>query len=305
MELGLSTGLFHNQDVIPYLPSIKEAGFEIIEICLDTFEWGTPNPFGVENSHFFLKEGLEIWQQRIHAYNLRNKLREFNIHVHSIHLPAYPELDIASLDERVRVHAVWEFKKGIDILGYLGGEIAVVHPTVQPFDLNNYEEKKMRVNKCRASLIELMEHSKQKKVKLAVENLLPHFLGGRAEDLNDIVNKLSEEEIGICFDSSHANLAQDPAEMLRNFDNRVICLHLSDNHGQYDDHLTPGDGRIFWPSLVSGLKEIGYKNVFMLEVFEKEQSADLTSKLSYIYERAKGVLNKEPQKTVENVVYRL
>lgn len=305
MELGLSTGLFHQQDVIPYLSSIKEAGFEIIEICLDTFEWGTPNPFSVENAHFFLKEGLEIWQQRIHAYNLRNKLREFNIAVHSIHLPVYPELDLASIDGRVRTHAVWELKKGIDILAYLGGEIAVVHPSMQSFDLNNHEEKKKRLNSCRGSILELLEYSRFKKVKLAVENLLPHLLGGRSEELKDIVGEFSEGEVGICFDSSHANIAQDPVEVLRHLDKRVMCLHLSDNNGQFDEHLTPGDGGIFWPALMSGLQDIGYKSVFMLEVFEREQNCNLTQKLAYIYEQAKRVLSNGAQKSVDNMVYRL
>lgn len=293
MQLGLSTGLFYKQDLINYLPLIKESGFEIIELCLDTIEWGPPNKWNVNSSHFFLKEGLEIWWQKIHCYNLRNKFREFGISVHSLHLPVYPELDLASLDENVRIHAVWEFKKGIDVLNYLGGQIAIVHPSVRPFDLNNNDEKKRRLENCRQSLTELLEYSKTKNIKLAVENLLPHLLGGRAEDLAQLVDILASENVGICFDTSHANIAQDPLSLLKNFNKRIISLHLSDNHGQYDDHLTPGDGGIYWPALLGGLKEIGYKNIFMLEVFTKEENADMGQLLANIYEQASRVLDND------------
>lgn len=305
MQLGLSTGLFHQQEVIPYLPSIKEAGFEIIEICLDTCEWGAPNSFGVESSHFFLKESLEIWQQKIHAFNLRNKLREFDIAVHSIHLPAFPELDLSSIDEQARVHAVWEFKKGIDVLAYLGGEIAVVHPSMQPFDLNNHDEKYRRLNKCKESLVELINYCKTKHVRLAVENLLPHLLGGQSHDLTQLIDELSAENLGICFDTSHANLTQDPLGMLKSFNKRIISLHLSDNHGQFDDHLPPGDGRVPWSGIMAGLKDIGYRDIFMLEVFSDKPPGEVGQVLSDLHEQATQVLESSANNGVENIVYRL
>ncbi|GEM_PF-558493 len=305
VKLGISTGLFHDQDLIGHLPFIKEAGFEIIEICLDTMEWGSANNLGTQHANFFLKEGLEIWQQKIHSYNLRNKLREFNIHVHSLHLPVFPELDIACQDERTRVHAIWEFKKGIDVLEYLGGEIAIVHPSIQPFDLNNWDEKNRRLAKCRESLKELVEYCRLKKIRLAVENLLPHLLGGRVEDLNSLVDELQSPTVGVCFDTSHANLAQDPVEALKNLNKRIIALHLSDNHGQYDDHLTPGNGQIYWPGIMSSLQDIGYKDVLMLEVFNGQGRVENTEQLSHIREQALQVLENATNRGVDSVTYRL
>lgn len=305
VQLGISTGLFHDHDLITHLPVIKEAGFEVIEVCLDTMEWGQRNTMEGNNSQFFMKEGLEIWQQKIHSYNLRNKLREYGVYVHSLHLPVFPELDIASLHERTRVHAIWEFKKGIDVLDYLGGEIAIVHPSMQPFDLNNYDEKCRRLAKCRESMLELLAYSKSKNIKLAVENLLPHLLGGRSEDLNRLVDELAATNLGICFDSSHANLAQDPAQVLKDFNKRVISVHLSDNHGQYDDHLIPGAGKINWPSIMNGLKDIGYRGVFMLEVFTRQENVDLAQLLEDIREQAELVLENSANNGIDNVVYRL
>jgi sugar phosphate isomerase/epimerase len=306
VQLGLSTGFFHDHDVIPYLPVIKDAGFEVIEICLDTIEWGTPSsPMAVNNANFFLKEGLEIWQQKIHSYNLRNKLKEHGIFVHSLHLPVWPGMDLSSLDEGTRVHAVWEFKKGIEVLNYLSGEIAIVHPSLQAFDLNNQDEKYRRLQKCKESLVELIEYCKTKHVRLAVENLLPHLLGGQAHDLNQIIDEIYAENLGICFDTSHANLTQDPLGMLKSFNKRVISLHLSDNHGQFDDHLPPGDGRVPWAGIMTGLKEIGYRDIFMLEVFTDKHPGEVGQVLSDLHTQATQVLECGANNGIENIMYRL
>ena len=43
-------------------------------------------------------------------------------------------------------------------------------------------------------------------------------------------------------------------------------VHASDNHGQYDDHLPPGDGKIDWGKLLAHLNDLHFRGTFILEV---------------------------------------
>jgi sugar phosphate isomerase/epimerase len=43
-------------------------------------------------------------------------------------------------------------------------------------------------------------------------------------------------------------------------------MHASDNHGQYDDHLPPGDGKIGWANLLAHLNRLHFTGTIMLEI---------------------------------------
>jgi sugar phosphate isomerase/epimerase len=43
-------------------------------------------------------------------------------------------------------------------------------------------------------------------------------------------------------------------------------VHASDNHGQYDDHLPPGEGKIDWPKLLAHLNRLHFSGTVILEI---------------------------------------
>jgi sugar phosphate isomerase/epimerase len=43
-------------------------------------------------------------------------------------------------------------------------------------------------------------------------------------------------------------------------------IHASDNHGDWDEHLPPGDGDIIWPALLSQLRDLSFEGAFILEI---------------------------------------
>jgi sugar phosphate isomerase/epimerase len=72
---------------------------------------------------------------------------------------------------------------------------------------------------------------------------------------------------GLVFDSGHAALrGGDPLPVARAMLPRLVHTHLHDNRGARDDHLTPGDGLIDWPALLSLLQEGGYTRARLLEL---------------------------------------
>ncbi|HEY4286293.1 MAG TPA: TIM barrel protein [Puia sp.] len=59
---------------------------------------------------------------------------------------------------------------------------------------------------------------------------------------------------------------------------RIDYIHLSDNGGQRVEHLVPGNGIIHWDSFFSGLRTIGFKGAFAIDVGGAETGiADIRS----------------------------
>jgi sugar phosphate isomerase/epimerase len=77
----------------------------------------------------------------------------------------------------------------------------------------------------------------------------------------------SSVAVGLVFDSGHAALrGGDPLQVAWTMLPRLLHTHLHDNHGIRDEHLTPGQGIIDWPSLLDLLRQGGYTGARLLEL---------------------------------------
>lgn len=57
----------------------------------------------------------------------------------------------------------------------------------------------------------------------------------------------TSDRVRICLDLGHANYSRvSPEKWFEALGNRIGYLHLSDNLGQYDDHLPLGEGTVDW-----------------------------------------------------------
>jgi sugar phosphate isomerase/epimerase len=292
VKIGISTGLFNEHDLVNLLPIFKRTGFEVIEVGTGTPEW---NPFPPSQTYDHqhmqgLIDKLQTFRMKIHSLHLREKLKENGIEVNSLHTSFGNGFDISSFDDNVRATGVNEVKKNIEVLAFLNGKIAVVHPGGHLFNSNDHDERKKRVERARLSLNEITKYAEEKGVKVAVENLLPHLVCGYSHEVLDLVNGFNTATVGICFDSSHANLAENPAEVLRKLSPRLITLHMSDNFGKFDDHLIPGKGKINFPELARILKEVSYQGVFTMEVLGDLKGQDPYKVLRAMYSSAEEIL---------------
>jgi sugar phosphate isomerase/epimerase len=260
MEIGISTGILYKSDLIESLKSIKEAGFDNIEI------WA-----GIGEKDKFVHYNYHNWD---YTRKLREKLKGLGLRVVSLHAPFSQELDISQMDEEKRNFAVSQIEQATDVLEFLQGNILVFHPSTAPAHFENLIQKMYRLSQARKSIIEILNYCQDKPIRLALENQLPHILCGYSVDLLKLVWEINSQKLGICFDTSHANLAENVCEVIKKFKNWVISLHVSDNLGRSDDHNLPGRGNIDWRLFVNTLKLIDYKGVFMLELLEQGKGWD-------------------------------
>ena len=250
MNIGISTGFIYDRNIQESLILIKGAGFRFIEV------WSCP--LNGEYVHF-------DWRQEQKIRDLESSLYELDLKVNSLHAPFSESLDISDINETFRTEAVKATIRTAEVLKRLGGEILVLHPASKNHHMHN---KQARLDQSRKSIEEIFRHTQELGLKIALENQLPHILGGDVPTLLSILGAYPKEKMGICFDTSHANLypEHNVVEPYRKLADRVIALHVSDNYGQRDDHFIPGDGTIDWQKFIAALRETDYRGVFTLEI---------------------------------------
>jgi sugar phosphate isomerase/epimerase len=271
-NLGVSTGIFYEKDILEVLQPIREAGYTTVEI------WAGPQRWG-EYTHF-------NWHKPYRVHALGVCLKVLGMKVHSLHAPFTDTLDLSDGSELRRKYAVDEVLRTMEVLKFLGGEYLVVHPASGD---NSLKDRDVHFKQSRKSIEELHSCMQGTGVKLAVENQLPHILGGDVGTLLELIKDLPPQEVGVCFDSSHANMYQGQSveNTLRALAGRLMTLHLSDNYGRSDDHFIPGDGYINWQAVIDTLNDIGYKGVLMLELQADVNRSDKIWVLRNGYQRAR------------------
>lgn len=95
-------------------------------------------------------------------------------------------------------------------------------------------------------LREALQATRGSNVVIALENVPPYpgLLGVEASFLKELADRLADPRIGICYDVGHAHMTGSCLEGLKLLLPYVAALHLSDNHGQRDEHLALGAGTV-------------------------------------------------------------
>ncbi len=69
--------------------------------------------------------------------------------------------------------------------------------------------------------------------------------------------------------------------------NRIVSLHVHDNHGTKDEHLWPGDGNIAWPAVSEALKALKTPPAAVLEISQNlgEAPAAIAGRVQNAFEK--------------------
>ncbi|MBI4650570.1 sugar phosphate isomerase/epimerase [Candidatus Desantisbacteria bacterium] len=242
MKFGLSVLIFGHDDVMPYLSLLAESGIEYIEIR------GYPPRIEYDDMEYIEE--------------LRTALFEYNIKIHSFHLP-FNNIDISSTSNDKWQKSVDEVLKGVKICKKLGGTLGVLHPGAK---YGEPENKKAAEEASYKGISVIFKECEKHGIKLAVENMLPGRVGEDFDFFENLFKKINSQNIGLCFDSSHANVNGTIYDFLKKSGDKLLAVHFSDNMGKADDHFFPFDGNIDWSKIVNILHSISFNSVFMLEV---------------------------------------
>jgi len=159
-------------------------------------------------------------------------------------------------------------------------------------------------------LKELCQYANQYKISIALENI-PFPYVKRIDDILEIIEKVSTENLGICFDSGHSHISTNSVyDELWKTGEKLFTTHFHDNLGneknvvidnknipKYDLHLIPGLGTINWIKVNKILDKIDYKYPVVFEgikgIEDQQDLLGITVKLWRSFEKLSQEIKDE------------
>lgn len=173
---------------------------------------------------------------------------------------------------------LWE--KVLHVTSVLAPPVPLALPLL-PFDGEIDEAIKKRGAQ---RLTEFAAKAAEVKRSLAVE-IVPGSLGGTYSSFLHTRPWIGiEPKLGFLLDTGHAHvMGEDIPSLIREMGDRLKGLHMSDNDGNRNASLPPGQGTLNWKSIVESLEAIGYSRFWDLEIAMDSKDLDENYALGWQY----------------------
>ncbi|MBP1912717.1 sugar phosphate isomerase/epimerase family protein [Thermococcus stetteri] len=231
--IGLSMTAYSGRrlDAFPqWVERVKALGFEGIEIVS---EW----------PHFLTRENLPFFKETLETIGL-------NVTVHA----PFSDLNIASFNEKIRGASLEILEETIRLASELEAKAVTVHPGHCSPVSRKYQAEYIEIH--RRSLRALSMLSAEYGIPVGVENM-PKFPILDAQTPERLALLVDGIAVGITFDIGHLNTTtRDFEGFLKLFGERIVAVHMHDNHGKSDEHLTPGEGTVPWEEVLRKLPKV-------------------------------------------------
>ena len=177
----------------------------------------------------------------------------------SIHAPI-TDVNIAALSDRMREAATMEIIATMEQAIQLKADTVTFHPGFQSMVTPGMESR--AVEKAKRSIRTIDRLMNEFGIIAALENMpsLKFMIGTGAKELNEMVDGTNMK---ICFDIGHANTVNQIDEIIDLLGDRIKNVHIHDNNGNNDDHMTIGDGKIDFGKVLKRLSN--YKGRYVIE----------------------------------------
>ena len=242
---------FASLDFSEAMAIMGKHGFRYAELAFEHsqefLQLGDPEKIGVEKSKYAREQGICILQGHL----------------------LFPGVDLADADPVRRQKYVDDWKKELVLFEAIGIRNAVLHPGGFTALAGGMPLEQVAENRT-DSLRQLAEFTRNMNVRVCLENLSYGRYMSVAEDLVDAIERTGMDNLGIILDTGHLNingwLKQSQRDFILKAGKYLHALHLQDNHGKSDEHLFPLQGTIDFREVASALKEIGYDDLYNLEI---------------------------------------
>jgi hexulose-6-phosphate isomerase len=181
-------------------------------------------------------------------------------------------------DPAIRAKAVENFKHSLEISSWLGATALLYLPGmvsacfVPAYVPQPYETVAQR---AREAVLALLPVAEKCKVTLAVENVWNRFLLSPVE-MRDFIDQFNSEWIGSYLDVGNVMLYGHPDDWIRTLGKRIAAVHLKDfrvNVGNLDGFVDLLSGDVDFRSVMSTLREVGYKGTYTAEIVPGKDGA--------------------------------
>ncbi|MBE6517573.1 MAG: sugar phosphate isomerase/epimerase [Thermoplasmata archaeon] len=194
----------------------------------------------------------------------------------SLHAP-FCDINIASLNERIRESSVMEIINMVEYAVNMNMRTVTFHPGLYSMAVPDMQERS--VMNAKRSLRMLDRISEEYGVIMALENMpsMPFMLGHTAEEMSFLIDGTN---LPICFDVGHANTVGEIDKIIDALGDRIVNVHIHDNDGTADKHMTIGDGNIDFEACI---KKLGrYMGNYIIESRSLESAVESLDRISLL-----------------------
>ena len=219
MKIGLSTWSLLGMDVVAAVRAIGDAGFDYIEL------WGE------------IPHAYPDW---VDERPLKDALSSFSMTV-TTHAP-FTDLNPATPFEPMKGAVERTLERFVAFSVSAGARVVTVHPG------SVHSEALVPGSAANSmTILRKMIAAAGGRLSVSVENQTKsssryHYpLASTTESLRALLS--GEDGLKFTLDTGHAHASGlDPIDLVQMAGPRLVEVHLSDNAGEYDDHLVPGEG---------------------------------------------------------------
>lgn len=251
-----------------------------IAVCLDRNPFPTVDALvataaglGFDRIEWFEMNTEEPWTNPATAERLRELMRRHGI-TPQYHAPYEgPACDLSRGADGFRTPEEIAALLGrfMDRAERLGARVMTAHLGSCPAGEDRAEALRSAADGVRLATPELA----RRRMRLALENhtaaIISNALGDRPEELDWLMANVPSEHVGMTFDVGHAHINGHLEEFLDRPLDRVFNMHLHDNDGTKDAHLSLGKGTIDWKKVLPRIASKCYQGTFTFEFFASEE----------------------------------
>ena len=267
----LSTHLFLNQRLHPGLLELAaRSGAQAVEIF-------------AARQHFDYTQREDV--RELCEWFRSNELQPF-----SMHAPMFPDremgragapsVNVIHPEKSRRIDSMDEIKRALEAAEQIPFKNLIVH-------LGDREDawSQRTIDYAMTALEHLGAFASALGVRVLIENLTNDVT--TPERLVTILELGHLTNIGVCLDLGHANMTVGIPEAIGALGNRIVSLHVHDNHGLKDEHLWPGDGAIDWNDTTKRLNALATPPAAVLEIGHTlgDQPAAIPDRIRSAYSR--------------------
>lgn len=247
MRIGASTLPLFHRGLLQSINELAGMGFGLIEIMCE--------------APYAFPDDLLSWRA---LTNLKSAIRNANVDV-VLHAPI-SDVNLMSPNPGARCEAHRQLLQTARLAHELGAPRVVFHlggkPTMGLYDAERAYRDALEL------LEKLLKEAWSLGIKLLMEND-PAKPGLGAVSVEDCLRVLSSlEGLGLLLDVGHANTwdPQGNARFISSVGTLIRDLHVSDNHGERDEHLGLGRGNIDFKDILDRLLQLSFDGEVVIEV---------------------------------------
>ena len=233
-----------------------KVGFSCIYMTYKSFEWAYSLDDMGFNGWEVVCEGSQSLTKDI-VDRIQDVLRSTGLDF-TAHLP-FSDLNLASVNQPIWDESIKQMSNAIHLLGEIT-DLVVVHPGhLSPLGAE-LPDKAWKQNIL--GMQRLCDIAREYGITVSIENMpdIYHLLGRFPEEIEGMVQNVDRSNVGITLDVGHANLTKTLDSFLE-LDFKHV--HLHDNFGKKDDHISLGSGNVNWNKVLKRLKS--YEGLIVIE----------------------------------------